>query len=628
MPHAEFDGIESLENRLSLSTVLWTGAGDGVTLNSRYNWQCNHLPTSCDTAIVDRPGTLQIRMTTGSFNPYKFIFAEELAFTGGTINVGSGGTTLSGSMAMSGGVFGGSGAIRDSGLLHWTGGQIAGSGSIDIATSGVLDLDGASPLLLGRNISNHGRINWLGGNIDLARSSSSSCPGGSGGTGPVLIVNQGDALFKATGTGRLRVTAGTARLDNLGLFVRDTDGVSQILIPFTNSGTLNTAGGTLQLFRGGSNSGPRNVAAGATLHYFGDFVEAAGSTLAGGGSTVWQGGVHTISGAWSMASYLYISNATVTGAADWTIDGVLGWSHGTLSGTGNTIIGPTGKIEIRTFGQHTLARDILNNGTLLWNRGPLTMAGATITNPAGMNFYVAADAIAVDGGGGNRIVNHGQIRKVLPTSAGFGAITLDSDGLVNVRNGSLTLDQGSIAQLSGGTLSAGSWMVFGHATLSFSGAQVQTVGASALVERYGAFASFDALSSLTRNEGIVRVYGGDFLDLSPVGGVFTNAGTLVLGNMTALRIGGDFVQEASGMLDIGLGGPLTLTSGRVLIAQNATLDGMVSVSFELGYSPSVGDEFLFLGATSAQGTFSGAVVESDLTTEFVYLPDGVLLRFV
>jgi len=613
-----FEGFEPLEDRLSMSTVYWTGAGDGVTLDSRYNWQCNHLPTSCDTAIVDLPGSHAIRMTTGTFDPYKFIFAEDLAFSGGTINVGNGGTTLSGSMTMSGGVFSGCGDLRDSGVMHWTGGQIAGTGGIAVTAAGLFEFAdaGTTPLDLRRNVDNLGRINWLGGDIDGNRA------------GGNTIVNEPGALFKATGSGRMRSLAGPGLVQNKGLFVRDEDGHSQFLVPFRNSGTLNVAGGTLELWGGGANSGPRNVAAGATLHYFGDFTEDAGSTLAGGGSTIWQGGTHTITAAWSMASYLYVSNATVTGPGLWTIDGVLGWSHGTLSGPGGTVIGPAGKIEIRTLGPHTLARDILNNGTLIWNRGPLTMAGATITNPAGHAFYVAADATAVDGGGVNRVVNHGEIRKVLPTAAGFGGITLDSDGLVNVHNGSLTLDQGAVAQLAGATLTGGAWSVFGNATLSFSGAPIQTVGAAALVERIGVNASFDALGSLTRNEGTVRIYGGGFLDVSPVGGTFVNAGTIVLNNMTALRVGGDFEQEAGGTLDIGLAAPLVLTSGRVLIAQHAVLGGFVNVTFELGYTPSAGDEFLFLGATSAEGTFSGAFADTTLTTEFVYLPDGVLLRFV
>ncbi len=612
-----FDGIESLEDRLSMSTVLWTGAGDGHTLNSRYNWQCNHLPTSCDTAIVDLPGDHALTMSSGSFVPYKLIFAEQLTVTGGTMNIGSGGTSLSGTMHMAGGTYDGCGLLSDSGLLDWTAGLITGMGNIDVTASGTLNFNGSNPLDLRRDITNRGRINWLNGNID---------GNDAGGTS---IVNKPGALFKAVGNGRFRSLTGTGLLDNQGLFVRDEAGASQVLVPFRNSGTLNVAGGTLQLWAGGANSGQRNVAQDATLHYFGDFTEDAGSTLAGGGATIWQGGTHTITADWSMASYLYISNATVTGPGTWTIDGVLGWSHGTLSGPGGTVIGPTGKIEIRTLGPHTLARDILNNGTLIWNRGPLTMAGATITNPAGQAFYVAADAVAVNGGGVNRIVNHGELRKVLPTAADFGDITLDNDGLVNVHNGSLTLNQGAVAQIAGTTLTGGSWSVYAVGSISFGGADIQTVGAGALIERIGPTAGFGgALAHLTRNEGTIRVIGGGSLDLTPIGGAFTNAGSLILRNMTALTVDGNFVQEDIGSLTIGLPGPVSLASGRVLVVQDASLAGSVSFDLELGYQPQPGDEFLFLGALSAEGHFSGLQPSAGPTAELIYQSNGVLLRFV
>ncbi len=479
-------------------------------------------------------------------------------------------------------------------------------GIFSIAGSGVMNLE--------RDIVNHGRTLWMSG--DLV---------GSGSSGTVMQ-NASDGVLKTLGPLSFKSGAWPAAVINQGVFVQDSGSEARFLVPFTNAGTLNVAHGTLELWGGGSNSGARNVAQGAVLHYFGDFAENAGSTLGGGGETIWQGGTHTINDAWAMDSYLYLSNATVTGEGDWTIDGVLGWSHGTLAGRGNTIIGPTGKIEVRTLGAHVLARNITNTGALVWNRGPLTWHGATITNEAAFN--VAADATAVSELGQNRIVNHGEIRKVLPTALGFGGVTLDSDGLVNVRNGSLALDQGAVAQLQDGALSGGSWSVFGTAALSLSGATIQTVGAGALVERIGVNAGFDALSTLTRNDGTVRVYGGGFLDVVPMGGRFVNAGRLVLNNMTALRIAGDFQQEATGELNIGLGGSNVLSSGRVLIADHAILDGTVSVTFELGYVPSLGDEFLFLGSTSSEGHFSGMFVDTTLSTEFIYLPDGVLLRFV
>ena len=50
---ARFEGIEALEPRLAMAVVHWTGAGDGVTLNNRYNWEHSNLPAHNDIAIID-----------------------------------------------------------------------------------------------------------------------------------------------------------------------------------------------------------------------------------------------------------------------------------------------------------------------------------------------------------------------------------------------------------------------------------------------------------------------------------------------------------------------------------------------------------------------------------------------
>lgn len=613
---ASFEGIESLEQRLALSTIHWTGAGDGQTLNNRCNWECGRLPGIYDTAIIDVAGSPQIKLTSGSFRVKTFIQAESLTVTGGTLEVGSGGMTLSGSMNMAGGQFEGCGLLGVRGSLNWTAGKIIGSGDIDVAPGGRFDVDGATPLNLGRDVNNRGTMIWHDGDID-----------GSDGDGN-SIVNRAGALFKGLGDGRFRSLNGTGSFDNQGTFVRDSQGHSRFLVPFANSGTLNVAAGILELWAGGSNAGVRNVAAGAVLHYFGNFTHGAGSTLEGGGETYWQGGTHTITAAWSMNSYLFLVGTTVTGAADWTIDGVLGWSHGRMEGTGGTIIGPTGKIEIRTDGQHDLARDIQNNGVLLWNRGELRFDGATVTNPAGHTFYVCADATAVNGSGVNRIVNEGELRKQLPTDLGFGGVTLDNTGLVMVRNGSLSLDDGAVAQLSGGTLAAGEWFVLGTARLGFSGAPITTVGSGATLTRFGRQAGLDALGSLTRNDGTIRLYGGGSLDIAPLGGTFTNAGTMFLNNSTALRVDGNFAQTATGTLSIGLGAWNMYSTGRVISAQGVALDGSVSVRLELGYSPMPGNQYELMVGASVTGQFVIVEAESGPTPQLVYLPGRVMLVYV
>lgn len=611
---AEFQGVEPLEARIAMSTVHWTGHGDGVTLNSRYNWECNSLPGLGDTAVINVAANPDIVLNSGSLRVKKLLLSENLKINGGTLEVGAGGTTVAGALTIAGGQFTGSGKLTTTGALNWTAGKLSGTGIVEVAASGRFTIAGTGALELRRDVLNRGRIDWTGGNID----GYDLC-----GTD---IVNEAGATFKASGQGRFRSLCAPGLIDNRGLFVRDTTGSTQVLTAFRNSGTLNVAGGTLELWGGGVNSGARNVAQGAILHYFGNFTHLAGSTLAGGGSTIWQGGVHTIAADQAMDSYLYVSNATVTGPGMWTIDGVLGWSHGRLEGTGGTLIGESGKIEIRTFGQHTLARNIDNNGVLIWNRGELTLEGATITNRAERMFFVCAEATATAASGDNAIINQGEIRKVRPEALGFGGVRLDNAGLVYVRNGSLTLGQGAVAQLSEGTLSGGSWRVFGTGELSFSGDQIRTVGAGASITRIGRQTGLAAMDALERNEGSITVSGGGSLSLTPGTGEFVNAGRLSLSTATMVDIAGNFVQTSTGWLDITISGPATLLAGRMICASSATLAGTVAANL-VEYTPLLGDHFLFLSAPSLQGQFDSAQFGVGLEGHLEYLQDGVLFMY-
>jgi hypothetical protein len=617
LSHASFEGMEALEQRLAMSTVHWDGGGDGVTLTDRYNWQCNHLPGKNDTAIIDVAGDPALVMNAGLFKVKKLVLAEQLTITGGTVTVSSG-TTVSGTLNMAGGLFDGCGALNVTGKLKWTGGKISGGGNINIAASGLFAIAGSGTLELRRDVTNRGTTIWSDGNIE----GYDSC-----GT---VIINAPGALFKATGLlTRFRSNGHPGAFINQGTFVRDNQGVTKFVVPVSNSGTLNVAAGALELFAGGVNTGARNVAAGAVLHYFGNFTHGAGSTLSGGGMTIWQGGTHTIAGDWAMGSYLQLTNATVTGPGDFTIDGVLSWSKGRLEGAGRTLISPTGKISLMTEDMHVLARDIENNGTLIWNRGGLTFEGAVITNNEDKAFYVCADATAMSTQGVNLIINHGEIRKQLPTDLGFGGVTLDNDGLVNVRNGSFTIDPAALVQLSGTTLTGGSWSVYGTAVLSLSGAAIETIGSAASVTRIGRLAGFAALDALATNEGSITVSGGGALELAPVAGVFTNAGTITLRKGTILRVAGNLVQTPTGLIDIGIASHHMLGAGRMISAQNAAVAGNVTFTLQNGYAPVAGNSFLVLQAASVTGTFAGSdmPVIPGLTTSLDYRPDGVWLLF-
>lgn len=612
---AVFEGLEQLEGRQLLATVHWTGAGDGVTLMSKFNWAQNNLPGPGDTAIIDVAGDPALEHAAGVFKVKNLILGEKLSMTGGELRA-SESVVVNGTLNIGGGlvddvVVKGHARVDVFGKLRWTGGKLWGNGKINVKQGGTFVIDGTGRMDLRRDVFNAGTTVWKAGDID-------------GVPGPgTTWTNESGGLFKAMADARFRDFGSPDKFINHGTFVRDGAGATRFLVEFNNTGTVNVAAGTLEIFDGGTNTGARNVAAGATLHYFRDYAHGAGSTLSGGGRTIWQGGVHTLTAAQSMASYLIISNATVTGPGHWTIDGVLSWSHGRIEGAGATTIGPAGKIEIMTLGQHDLARDIDNDGTLIWNRGELRFDGATVTNNAGKAFYLAANATAENASGDSRIVNHGEMRKMLPTAMGLGAVTLDNQGLVNIRNGSLLLDPLAVEQVSGTTLTGGAWSVYGLATLSFAGTSFETIGEDAFVERIGRFAGFDAINTVTVNEGTMQVSGGGALSLG--GPTFINVGTLVLRKGTTLEVQGNFVQTETGVLDVGIASLHRLGTGRVISAMSASLAGTLAVTLQGGFEPQAGHEFLVLEAGLVQGTF--ATLDFGPVGQLVYLTDGVLLVY-
>ncbi len=123
-----FDGMESLEDRLALSTYYWDGLGDGVSINDRFNWHNNHLPGPDDTAVIDSPDALSLTLTSGVFEVNRLELAEHLTVTGGALSVFSS-SDISGRLDMLGGEINGGGDLGVRGALNWTAGRIAGPGT-------------------------------------------------------------------------------------------------------------------------------------------------------------------------------------------------------------------------------------------------------------------------------------------------------------------------------------------------------------------------------------------------------------------------------------------------------------------------------------------------------------------
>jgi hypothetical protein len=609
-----------------LSTIAWDGGGDGVTLTDRFNWQGNSLPKIYDTAVISVPGEAALKHNSGTFAVCKLILDEQLTVDGGTVCVGEA-AFINGTLTLESGKLTGPGDYKVFGKLKWTGGDILSGGDLITKPGGKLVLDGIEALELGRDLYNGGDAIWLSGDLvlDCDDDGCSHYNGCGHSDDSIIVHNLEGGLFKVIAGAKLQGDTND-RFKNEGDLVRDGEGMAVFLVRSDNYAALNVVAGTLQLHEGGENSGPRHVAEGGILHYVKNFQHLAGSTLTGGGITIWQGGTHTIAADWTIASFVHVTNTTVTGPGTLFIDGPLTWNHGLMDGDGDLVINPSGKISLMTPGAHRLSRDIVNNGTLIWNNGTLDFQGATITNMADRFFFIQSNATATASAGENGIVNLGEMRKQLPTIMDLSAVRLDNQGFLNVRNGSLTLGAANVAQIEGATLAGGRWSVFGTASLSVPGAMVDTIGAGASVSRIGLFANLTLISSLVRNDGSIMIQGGGAFIVDAA--EFVNSGTLTIRRGTTLRVNGNYVQTPTGTLDLFATSNQMLYSGRLVSFQHASLAGTVSFTFAL-YTPVPGDRYVFLAADSLSGEFESLVLNgvSESAGVLIYGTNTVELRF-
>ncbi|HEX4071489.1 MAG TPA: hypothetical protein VHX68_09975, partial [Planctomycetaceae bacterium] len=162
--------IESLEDRILLSAVSWTGVGDGKSWNNAQNWNTDTVPGASDDVTINLANsqTIVYSSAAGTTAIHSLNGSDPFSITGGSLTV-TGNSTLTGSFSMTGGTLTASGS----------GVTFTANGSTTIAVSpenvsleadgGTLSLpqlaavtssDGGGQLTLGDSVN--------GGTIDLS----------------------------------------------------------------------------------------------------------------------------------------------------------------------------------------------------------------------------------------------------------------------------------------------------------------------------------------------------------------------------------------------------------------------------------------------------------------------------
>src|SRR3984885_833951 len=587
-----------------------------------------------NTGTIEATGGATLELTnTGST-------AEmEIINTGGTISANAGTLIVSGATINGGTVtltgaatleLGGS-TIEGVTLTNSATGTIEAGGfntlegTINNPAGGTIEIDHTGLLTLAGNISNKGTINdggylKLESNISNAGTINLAPVGGTTSTAELLV----DGDITLSGGGKLTMSnnvnnfiisvgAGLALLNN----EETISGAGQIGAPalatgpltLVNSGTINanaSAGMTIEAGGGGTNTGTIEATGGATLQLVdmgpqeftqpivntGGTISANASTLSLTGTTI-AGGAVTLTG----ASTLLMNNSAIQGATLNTsttglIESVGGTSFinasavnfhntGTLEANGGdlTIEGP----GTTFFTNDNQTTGTLTGGTYIANQNNINWAGG----PNGIKTLSATVIELNDSELFNTTTSSNMLAGVtsIPST---GSLTLGADegisdagafsntGSLALLPGVVVFSVGSLTQISGGSLTAGTYVL--GSNLSLSGAtQNITTNAANLTLAGGTIEnanSTNALAGLASNTGSLTI-AGTSNGFSTTAASFSNTGTLTIDagdsfTTTKLtQVTGIFpAQTLSGGTYV-LSGNLNVTSGTLNITTNS-----------------------------------------------------------
>ena len=197
----------------------------------------------------------------------------------------------------------------------------------------------------------------------------------------------------------------------------------------------------------------------------------------------------------------------------------------------------------------------------------------------------------------------GTLKKSAGTgTAQFAFTILNNLGTVEVDSGALAITaENAVEQVSNNALIAGTWKVRNGSTLDFSDV-ANVITNDADVTLSGPGHNVGAIKNLSSNSGnFTLLDGATFTAAGPL----TNTGTLTLGAATELTVNGAYSQNASGSLNVQLGGsPSSGQFGRLLSTAAAAIDGTLALGLADGFAPNSGDTYSVVTAGAISGNFA------------------------
>ncbi|MBE7504149.1 MAG: Ig-like domain-containing protein [Verrucomicrobiales bacterium] len=436
------------------------------------------------------------------------------------------------------------------------------------------------------------------------------------------------AVFRNLAAGRFelatnRTVGGPGTFENLGTLVKAANPRTNVVsTALESSGTIEVAGGTLQLSGGGTLAGPVTLAAGATLDLTGANRRPGwllSGAFTGAGRLLLRGGSNQFIGLLAGPT-LVVNGATVRLPAGFSLtnaeirSGTLFLDNGLrLSGTNSLLTGTSTRVR----GDGVVRNDGVLGEAGVWFDGDLENAGewnylsssrprygGVFRNLPGATYTVTNLTSSTSGGPDPGVFdNAGLLRQVGTGNARF-LNTFTNRGVMEITGtltvaGAFTQTVQGLTRLHGGTLSpAGSWR---------------------------------ALAGEIHGPGQVgRGTSGDFYVITNVAhlrpGGPTGFGLLEF-NATAAYLGSE------SRLTVRIGGTTPGTEHDQLRASHSLwLGGRLRLEFVAGFTPVIGQEFLIVSAGSRhrdfRSDFEVSGLPAGLAVRLDYLSEGVVAEMV
>jgi hypothetical protein len=582
--------------------TIWKSAGTGVSaLRTKFR---GSLTVQVDHGTFRMTPNLPSTITGGSFTVaagaivdlYTGSYTSSFTGTGdGTVQINVAGVIEIVSTAdFAGAIFN-----LPPGMLQWINGILTVDANASFTNAGTLTVSNSSEVNLngGGAVVNTGLIALKG-------------PGG-------IFMSSTNRLTNADGAvldfqANCGIRGSSATIAGTGIIKKSAgSGISAITTQYTGSATLVIKTGTFQFHPTNSSTiagGDYTVAAGAVLDIGGGVINYT-ATFTGTGDDTGTGTVRLADGILHI-----VQTARSPGAIFNFAPGLFQWVGGILTVESDASLTNVGMLTLANTDELSL-----NGNGPVTNNGVVVQKGAAGLFISGTNHVTTTDTGVWDlqadcgvRGGSAAFASSGTIKK----SAGSGTSVLNlpfsSTGTVEVDSGTLT--PFNTSQVSGSTLSGGTWTVYDGATLTLnSGVTLTTNNATIILD--GAHPVFTNIANLSANAGTLAVLDGAAFTTV---GSFANTGTLTIGQASVFSVTGDYNQGPNATLEIQLGGtPDTGLFGQLQVAGTANLDGTLALTPLNGYTPSTGDAFTIMTYAARTGAFTNPPAGFDLNYDDV-----------